>query len=60
MEEKAGLLVERIDELIQSFRYREGPDLYFYQKTMSLRRHQPLEESFQAEEDRYIELIYAS
>ena len=60
MEEKAGILVERIDELIQSFRYREGPDLYFYRKTISLRRHQPLEELFQADDDRYIELIYAT
>lgn len=47
-------------ELIRSFKYGEGPDLYFYQKTISLRRQKSLVKLFDDETDRYIKLIYAT
>lgn len=59
-EQQVRKLIESMPELIKNFRYREGPDLYFYQRTISLRRQKPLVELFDDETDRYIELIYAT
>lgn len=60
LEHKIKKLTENMAELIRSFKYSEGPDLYFYQKTISLHRQEPLLELFDDETDRYIELIYAT
>jgi hypothetical protein len=56
---KINLLVDSIPDLIKNFDYRKGPDLYFYKKTMELRRTKRLSELF-ADPERYIELIYAT
>lgn len=53
-------LIENLPELIKNFKYREGPDLYFYRKTIALRKRKPLDELFDDESDRYLELIYAT
>jgi hypothetical protein len=52
-------LVRKFPDLIKQFQYRKGPDLYFYKKTIELRRSKPLTELFE-ESDRYIELMYAT
>ncbi len=52
-------LVKKLPDLIKQFQYRKGPDLYFYKKTIELRRSKPLTELFE-ESDRYIELMYAT
>ena len=52
-------LVRKFPDLIKQFQYRKGPDLYFYKKTIDLRRSKPLTELFE-ESDRYIELMYAT
>lgn len=59
LEKKIGELVEDIPMLIRNFNYRKGPDLYFYKKTMELRRNKHLSELF-SESDRFLELIYAT
>ena len=65
-EKKIDEFVNEIPELIKKFResdyyYKKGPDLYFYKKTMELRKSKPLVELFDdGESDRYIELIYAT
>ena len=51
--------MRKIPDLIKQFQYRKGPDLYFYKKTIELRRSKPLAELFE-ESDRYIELMYAT
>jgi hypothetical protein len=51
--------IANIPELIRRFNYRKGPDLYFYKKTIELRRNKPLIDLFE-ESDRFIELIYAT
>jgi len=53
-------LIENIPELIRNFEYRKGPDLYFYLKTLELRRKKPLNELFDDLSDRYVELMYAT
>jgi len=53
-------LIINMPELIKNFKFRKGPDLYFYRKTMELRRKKPLDELFESESDRYLELIYAT
>jgi hypothetical protein len=60
LEQKIKELIESMPKLLKNFKYREGPDLYFYKRTTSLRREKPLAELFDDEEDRYIELIYAT
>ena len=52
-------LVRKLPDLIKQFQYRKGPDLYFYKKTIELRRSKPLTDLFE-ESDRYIELMYAT
>ena len=59
LQKKINELVGKIPELIKNFDYRKGPDLYFYKKTMELRRNKRLSELF-TEPDRYLELIYAT
>lgn len=59
IDRKISEFVAIIPELIKKFQYREGPDLYFYKKTMELRRSKSLGELF-IEPDRYIELMYAT
>ncbi len=53
-------LITNMPELLKNFKYRKGPDLYFYRKTMELRRKKPLNELFDDVSDRYLELIYAT
>ena len=53
-------LIDKIPVLIKKFSYRKGPDLYFYQKTIELRRKKLLKELFDDVSDRYLELIYAT
>lgn len=57
---KISELVAEIPNLIRNFSYRKGPDLYFYRKTMELRRRKSLDELFRDESDRFTELIYAT
>jgi hypothetical protein len=52
-------LILKLPSLIQMFDYRSGPDLYFYKKTMRLRKISSLCKLFD-EPDRYIELMYAT
>lgn len=59
-EKKTDIIIERIEELINNFKYREGPDLYFYRKTIGLRRAKNINELFDDSEDRFIELLYAT
>lgn len=59
-EQKIRKVINNMPELIRNFRYREGPDLYFYQRTISLRREKSLVDLFDLETDRYLELIYAT
>lgn len=58
-EKKINELIKNLPELLRNFDYRKGPDLYFYRKTMELRRKKSLDELFN-ESDRYLELIYAT
>jgi len=58
-ERKLDELVKNIPELIKNFDYRKGPDLFFYKKTIELRRSKPLNELFD-ESDRFVELVYAT
>jgi len=60
LDEKIRIIIERLPDLIKKFSYRKGPDLYFYQKIMSLRRERLLEDLFNDKLDRFIELIYAT
>jgi hypothetical protein len=53
-------LIVNIPELIGNFRYREGPDLYFYRRTIGLRRAKNIDELLDDDEDRFIELLYAT
>lgn len=59
-EKKINEFVVEIPDLINNFSYRKGPDLYFYRKTMDLRKRKSLDELFDDESDRFIELIYAT
>lgn len=59
-EKKINEFVAEIPGLIKNFSYRKGPDLYFYRKTMDLRRRKGLDELFEDNTDRFIELIYAT
>jgi hypothetical protein len=59
LDEKINELVRKMPELIEDFDYRKGPDLYFYKKTMALRKRSCLRELLD-EPDRYLELIYAT
>jgi len=59
-EKKIIEFVAEIPKLINNFSYRKGPDLYFYRKTMELRRRKDLDELFEDKSDRFIELIYAT
>jgi hypothetical protein len=58
-DKKINELVEDIPELLKKFDYRKGPDLYFYKKTIELRRKKPLQELL-GESERFLELIYAT
>ncbi|MCW3980851.1 MAG: hypothetical protein NWF11_05195 [Candidatus Bathyarchaeota archaeon] len=60
LDQQVRKLIEGIPELIARFKYRQGPDLYFYQKTIELRRKKPLVQLFEDEADRYLELAYAT
>lgn len=60
LDQRTRQLIENLPELIKNFKYREGPDLYFYRKTIALRRRESLDELFDDESDRYLELIYAT
>ena len=59
---KIDKLVREIPKLIENFSYRKGPDLYFYKKTIGLRRSKQLATLLNGsdESDHYIELIYAT
>lgn len=59
-EKKIGFLVEHIPELIQKLKWERDPGLYFYQRTLALRRGKSLNELFEDRDDRYVELIYAT
>lgn len=59
-EKKIRFLIEHIPELIQKLKWEKGPGLYFYQRTLALRRGKPLNELFDDRGDRYVELIYAT
>jgi hypothetical protein len=60
LEKKVGTLIGSISGLINNFAYREGPDLYFYRKTIRVRRAKNLIELLDDSEDRFIELLYAT
>lgn len=60
LERRIKYLFENLPELIRNFQYRKGPDLYFYQKTIALRRRNLLVELFDDKTDRFLELIYAT
>jgi len=60
LDQRTRQLIENLPELVKNFEYRKGPDLYFYRKTMALRRKKPLIELLADESDRYLELIYAT
>jgi hypothetical protein len=60
LEERILKLIQNIDELMGRFKYREGPDLYFYRKTIDTRRKKGIEELFDDSEDRFVELLYAT
>jgi len=60
LQKKVDMLVQRIGELIGNFKYREGPDLYFYCKTVGMRRSKNIDELFDDAEDRYIDTMYAT
>lgn len=59
LDKKINGLAEEIPELIRNFDYRKGPSLYFYKRTMDLRRSMRLNELFD-QPDRFVELIYAT
>jgi hypothetical protein len=59
-EKKIDEFVAEIPRLLGNFSYRKGPELYFYRKTMELRRRKGLGELFEDESERFIELIYAT
>ena len=59
LDKKIDGLAEEIPELIRNFDYRKGPSLYFYKRTMELRRSMRLNELFD-QPDRFVELIYAT
>ena len=52
-------LIENIPKIVKNFKYRGGPDLYFYLKTIGLVRKKPLNELFEDESDRFLELMSA-
>ena len=60
LDSRIKVLIEKIPELIKNFKYRSGPDLYFYLKTMELRRKKHLNELFEDASDRFLELMYAT
>jgi len=60
LKERTMELIEKIPKLIEENKYSEGPELYFYQKTLSLRRQKSLYDLFADLKNRYIELIYAT
>jgi len=60
LQKNVDMLVRRIGELVGNFDYREGPDLYFYRKLVSMRRSKNIDDLFDDAEDRYIETMYAT
>ena len=61
LKEKIDLLIKEIPTLIRKFdewRYRKGPDLYFYKRTISEIRNNKLEDLLKNK--KFIELIYAT
>lgn len=57
---KINELVLEIPELLKKFNPREEPGLYFYRRTIDLRRRKNLDELFDDPSDRFIELVYAT
>ena len=53
-------LIENIPALIGNLHFREDPGLYFYRKTIKLRRKTPLNELLMDTNDVYLEAIYAT
>src|SRR3989338_8750284 len=58
LEDKISYLIKNIPQLIKSFSYREGPDLYFYRRLMELRKKSSLEVLF--DDNYFFELLYAT
>jgi len=57
---KINELVLEIPELLKKFNPREEPGLYFYRRTIDLRRSKNLDELFDDPSDRFIELVYTT
>lgn len=58
IEEKIDSLIKNLDLLLRNFKYREGPELYFYKRVISEVKNNNL--SNLLKNDYFIELIYAT
>ncbi len=57
-EKRINSLIENLDSILSDFKYREGPDLYFYRRIITEHKSKKLSELLQS--NYFIELIYAT